>query len=96
MTALKRDPTIWAAVEYGPPTLDLITKRDPSAPRTRAVDDFEEIKAEYAAANKTGFELLIQRLDFNRRPTRRRARAGTSGRRPITATRRTCSTALGT
>ena len=77
-SVLFKDENVRAALEHGPPTAEKIMSKSPGLTKNKASAIASSLLSAYASANKTGYELLIPRISFDKRP----ATAAKVGARP--------------
>ena len=62
------DQEAWAALEYGPPTLEIVKLSDDSMTDSVAERKLLQLQDKFAKGNKRGFTLLCTTIAFHRRP----------------------------
>ena len=68
VSELKAEPATWAAVEFGPPTVERVMLKSPGMTRARAKQVSVALADEYDTHNGKGFKILVNRTDFKKRP----------------------------
>jgi hypothetical protein len=57
---LKKDPNVWAAVKYGPPTTEALMAADSKLTRTSAAAALPPLTTQYEESNRTGYDILVR------------------------------------
>ena len=65
---LKKDPNVWAAVKYGPPTVEALMAADSKLTRTSALAALPALQTQYEDSNKDGYNILVDRISFAKKP----------------------------
>ena len=67
-SVLRAEPEVWASVNNGRPTAALIKTKDPSLGKVALQSALVALEEEYDDANGRGFRILVERIDYTKRP----------------------------
>ena len=68
IAALRKEKEVWASVISGRPTAAMIKMKNTSLTKAELATALAELEDAYDEANAKGFRLLVERIDYEKRP----------------------------